>query len=157
MRTLLVSLTIILSLLGCRHPLEKVDLHPGPEYAGEWLTQPDVLRIAGALTAMPDRTPAHWDNTDTGYQYSMTVFKTANGNKETVREFTVLSTAPDGTAEVLNLRGASSARGEWNITADTPSKVVGKACRLNVDASETPKGTVGSGEGFPGFMVVESE
>lgn len=155
MKKLLACLIVILSLLGCRHPLEKVDLHPGPEYAGEWLTQPDVLRIAGALSTMPDRMPVHWDNTGTGYQYSMTVFKTANGGKQTVREFTVLSTAPDGTAEVLNLRGESHAKGEWNITADTPAKVVGKACRLNVAASDTPKGTVKSGSRFPGFMVVE--
>lgn len=142
-------------LAACKHPLENVDLNPGPEYAGSWLTQPDVLRIGRALSATPDRTPVHWDNAKTGYQYSMTIFETRAAQEDQVREFTVLSTAPDGTAEVLNLRGASHSKGEWKITADSLSKVVGKASKLKLAKTETPKGTVSSGDHFPGFMVVE--
>lgn len=154
MLVLLVALTLV---GGCRHSMDASAVSDAPRFAGSWLTRSDALRIASALGHAPDRTPVHWDNDQTGYQYSMTVFRTMDEQAGEKRIFSILSTAPDGTAQVLDLRGISYEPGRWDISAERLSEVVGKASRLKLAGSRSPRGSV-SGDGpFPGFPVIENE
>jgi|GEM_PF-1158823 hypothetical protein len=154
---MLVLLAAVLLFGGCQHTMGVTDMDDTPQFAGSWLTRSDALRIASALGRAPDRSPVHWDNDQTGYQYSMTVFRTMDNEPGKRREFSVLSTAPDGTALVLDLRGVSFEPGRWDISAEQMGKVVGKASRLKLAGSRSPRGSV-SGDGpFPGFPVIENE
>ncbi|QGY40071.1 hypothetical protein GM415_08005 [Pseudodesulfovibrio cashew] len=153
--TLVAVLAMLMLAQGCKSsPAELLDLSTGPEYVGDYLEVSDVLRIGHALDTAETRQPVQWENPATGYQCSMMVFNSDAAMGTATRTFTVLTIAPDGNAEVLNLSGKSSTRNVWNIVALKPASPVGKASRMTLAASPVPEASL-TGKIFNGFMVQE--
>ncbi len=150
----LVALSILLLAFGCKkNPRAIIELPSDPEFVGEYLEMQDVRRIGHALNNAPVRQTIQWENPNTHYQFSMMVF-TANKDKAgATRDFTVLTIAPDSTAEVLNLIGTSTKKNIWLIVAETPASVVGQAVRMELTGSPVPDVSISSGSDFHGFMV----
>lgn len=152
----LAATALLLLTFGCKkNPKAIIEFPTGPEYIGTYLDNSDVRRIGHALNTAKTRQTVQWENPDTDYQFSMMVFTTDSAVGTTTREFTVLTIAPDRTAEVLNLIGTSSARNIWNIVAEAPAAVVGKASRMELASSPVPEVTISSGQEFNGFIVQE--
>lgn len=152
--TMILTAALLVLTAGCRlNPKAPIQLPLGPEYAGEYLEVADVQRIGHALDTIPEYTPVQWENHRTGYQYSMTVFRTRNGSKATTRTFSVLSIQPSGAAEELSLVGVSETAREWHIFAKTPGTMVGTAVRMQLAETPTPRAQISSGHDFPGFIV----
>lgn len=156
MLTLAVMAALIIVATGCRkNPKAIIELPTGPEFAGEYLDTADVRRIGYALNTAADRQTVQWENPVSKYQFSMMVFSSNSAVGTTTRKFTVLTIDPASTAEVLNLIGTSSKRNTWNIVAEAPAVVVGKAVRMQLVATPTPEADLSSEGGFNGFIVVE--
>lgn len=153
--TLTITVLMLLTL-GCKkNPNAVIELPSEPEYIGLYLENADVRRIGHALNTAPTRQTIQWENPTTQYQFSMMVFSTDAVVGTTTREFTILSIAPDQTAEVLNLIGTSSVKNTWHIVAEAPASIVGKAKRMQLTASPVPNVSTSSGQNFQGFMVQE--
>ncbi|QJB55562.1 hypothetical protein [Pseudodesulfovibrio sp. zrk46] len=160
MKQLIVTMAVALLLLlpGCKkNPRAIIDLPTGPEYVGEYLQTSDVLRIGHALDTIPTRATVQWENMDTGYQYSMMIFSSDSAMGTTTRQFSVLSINSERDGEVLNLIGTSTKKNIWNIVAESSASPVGKAARMQLEATPVPHASLSSGKDFHGFMVEELE
>lgn len=154
--TIAFMVSFLLLFVGCKkNPNAIIELPSEPVYIGLYLENADVRRIGHALNTAPTRQTVQWENPTTQYQFSMMVFTTDASVGTTTREFTILSIAPDRTAEVLNLIGISSEKNTWHIVAEAPASVVGKAARMQLAASPVPDVSTSSGQNFQGFMVRE--
>jgi len=161
---ILAAIALTLFVTGCKkNPISIITLPEEPKYIGEYMETSDVRRIGHALDTAPTRSTIQWENGDTGFQYSMMVFTTemvtqtenAVTTKTATRKFTVLSIAPTGNAQVLNLVGRSSQDNVWRIVAEAPASSVGKAVRMDLTATPTPEASLSSGTNFHGFMVAQ--
>ena len=154
-RAILILCCLSLLLAACKkNPDCIIPLPDFTEYAGAYMEVGDVLRIGQALDRTPPREPVQWENTDTGYQYSMMIFSSDKGAGETVSRFTVLAIEPSGDAEVLPLIGRSAKPGVWKIVAEGPASSVGKAARMTLAPSPLPEASMGA-DHFDGFVVVQ--
>ena len=113
----------------------------------------DVRHIGHALNTAPTRMPVKWENTETGYQFSLMVFSSDAAMGTATRKFTVLTIEPSGEAEILNLVGTSTKKNVWHIVAETPAAYVGKAARMELAETPIPDATLSSNQRFTGFIV----
>jgi hypothetical protein len=152
--TILTLLALTLLPAGCKQvALDALDLG-GPEYVGHYMQDDDVRHLAHALDTAPARTPVKWENTATGYQYSMMVFASDEAAGITTRTVSVLAIEPSGDAEVMDLVCTSESARRWRIVAKAPAAFVGRAARMELEPATAPAGVRTSDEAFKGFVVV---
>jgi len=151
---ILAATLLAVVVTGCKNnPAAFLELPGGPEYVGEYLEPGDVRHIGHALNTAPTRMPVKWENTETGYQFSLMVFSSDAAMGTATRKFTVLTIEPSGEAEILNLVGTSTKKNVWHIVAETPAAYVGKAARMELAETPIPDATLSSNQRFTGFIV----
>lgn len=159
MKRLLITLCLgLIMLSGCKNnPAAQLmdKLSTTPKYAGAYLETDDVLRVGHGLDTAQDDTPVKWENPNTRYQYSMIVFDSVETGLNTTRNFSLLAIDTEGQAEVLNLRGISTEKSIWAITATQEGAPIGKVGRMNLPPTATPRASLASNGAFKGFVVVE--
>ncbi len=109
----------------------------------------DVRRVAHTLHTAKDRQCVKWQNPVTGYQYSAFVFSSSGANGARQREITLLTRAPSGTGESLDLIGKTNGDGVWQVFARKPATRVGKVSAEQIKPDTSAKGDDKAFSGYP--------
>lgn len=112
----------------------------------------DAKRVARALHTAGDRQCVKWENPATGYQYSAFVFRTTEQEGVREREVTLLTRAPSGAGESLDLIGRSNGDGVWHVFARKPAAPVGTVGAENVAADPREQD---DGREFDGYPILQ--